>query len=199
MHPNAAFQARHDDKALAHVTETGFAHVFLAADDRLLVAHVPIIVDDGALWFHLANSNAMTPLLDGRRALASIAGTGSYISANWYGAPAEMVPTWNYRASEIEGSVRRLDTAALEVLLHKAAAHFEPLAGEDWTMNRMERSRAEAMMRGITGFRLQADIIRHTNKASQNRNDADAKRLVAALERCGDIAGASQIRQARGW
>jgi transcriptional regulator len=121
------------------------------------------------------------------------------VSPNWYAEPAQHVPTWNYRAVEIEGLVRALDWDELGDLLDLSAATFEPRVGQDWTMAKMAPARAEAMMRGITGFALTAETVRTTDKASQNRNEADARGVMAGMERIGDMAGAAAIRKARGW
>jgi transcriptional regulator len=196
MHPNAAF--RHDKDALAFVAATGFAHIFGATPDGPRVAHAPVLVTaTGTLMFHLSNGNALAQHLDGLTALVSIGGPGHYVSPNWYQEPANNVPTWNYHAVEIEGPVRALDMVELEALLNLASATFEPRVGEDWTMAKMQRPRAEAMMRAITGYELTPTVIRTTLKASQNRSDADAHRVIAALERLGEQAGAAAIRKAR--
>ncbi|WP_017668833.1 FMN-binding negative transcriptional regulator [Sandarakinorhabdus sp. AAP62] len=196
MHPNTAF--RHDEDALAFVATTGFAHIFGATPDGPRVAHAPVLVTpQGTLMFHLSNGNALAKHLDGLTALISVGGPGHYVSPNWYVVPADNVPTWNYQAVEIEGQVRALDMEELEALLHFASATFEPRVGEDWTMHKMERARAEAMMRAITGFELTPTAIRTTLKASQNRSDADAAGVIAALERLGETAGAAAIRKAR--
>ena len=200
MHPNAAFRFKSADPVLAFVAEYGFAHIFGVTPDGPRIAHAPMLVtDDERLRFHLANSNDLTPHLDGEPALVSIGGPGHYISPNWYADPAMHVPTWNYRSVEIEGVVRRLSDAELADLLDLSAATFEPRVGEDWTMAKMAPARAEAMMRAITGFELLPGSIRTTDKASQNRNEADARGLVAALERIGERAGANAIRRTRGW
>lgn len=196
MHPNPAF--RHDDDALAFVAAHGFAHIFAQTPDGPRVAHAPVLVTpQGALMFHLSRGNALARHLDGLTALASIGGPGHYVSPNWYEAPANNVPTWNYQAVEVEGPVRALDMVELEALLNVASATFEPRVGEDWTMAKMERPRAEAMMRGITGYILTPTAIRTTLKASQNRSEADAAGVIAALERLGELAGADAIRKAR--
>jgi transcriptional regulator len=143
--------------------------------------------------------NALTPHLDGQPMLASVGGPGSYISPNWYADPAVHVPTWNYRTVEIEGVVRAMSFDELGDLLDLSAATFEPRVGENWTMAKMERPRAEAMMRAITGFELTPEVIRSTDKASQNRRDDDARGVVTALERIGDTQGAAAIRRTRGW
>jgi transcriptional regulator len=66
-------------------------------------------------------------------------------------------------------------------------------------MDKMAPARRDAMMRAISGFELTPDSIRATDKASQNRSETDARGVVAALERLGDIAGAAAIRRTRGW
>ena len=109
------------------------------------------------------------------------------------------MPTWNYKAVEIEGVVRRLDWEELHDLLELASATFEPRVGENWTMDKMAPARRDAMMRGITGFEMRIDQLRSTDKASQNRSEADARGVVAALEQLGDVAGAAAIRRSRGW
>jgi transcriptional regulator len=196
MHPNNAF--RSDADPLAFVAAHGFAHIFGATPDGPRVAHAPVLVSAaGTLMFHLARGNALAQHLDGLTALISIGGPGHYVSPNWYGEPANNVPTWNYQAVEIEGPVRAMTMEELEALLHFASATFEPRVGEDWTMHKMERPRAEAMMRAITGYELTPTAIRTTLKASQNRSEADAMGVVAALERLGETAGAATIRAAR--
>ncbi|WP_164155386.1 FMN-binding negative transcriptional regulator [Sandarakinorhabdus rubra] len=196
MHPNAAFRSA--DDPLGFVARHGFAHIFAQTPDGPRVAHAPLLVtDSGTVQFHLARGNALAAHLDGLVALASIGGPGHYVSPNWYAEPAGNVPTWNYVAVELEGPVRALDTAALEALLNLSSDTFEPRVGEDWTMAKMPRPKAEAMMRAIIGYELTPTAIRTTLKASQNRSEADAQGVIAALERLGETAGAATIRQAR--
>lgn len=200
MHPNPAFRFRPDDPALAFVAAHGFAHLFGMTPAGPRIAHAPLLVTPaGTIVFHLANSNALTPHLDGEPLLAGIGGPGSYVSPNWYADPAANVPTWNYRSVEIEGLVRAMSHAELGDLLDLSAATFEPRVGEDWTMAKMQRARAEAMMQAITGFVLTPETIRSTDKASQNRREDDARGVVAGMERIGDTAGAAAIRRTRGW
>jgi len=196
MHPNPAF--RSDDDALAFVAAQAFAHIFGQTPAGPRVAHAPVLVTArGTLMFHLARTNELAKHFDGLTAIASIGGPGHYVSPNWYGDPAANVPTWNYHAVEVEGTVRALDMAALQDLLNLSSATFEPRVGEDWTMAKMQRPRAEAMMRAITAFELRPSAIRTTLKASQNRSAADADGVMAALERLGEHAGAAAIRKAR--
>lgn len=196
MHPNPAF--RNDGDAMGFVAAVAFAHIFGQTPEGPRVAHAPVLVTDaGSLMFHLAKGNALARHLDGLTAIASIGGPGHYVSPNWYEDPAANVPTWNYTAVEVEGPVRALDLAALEALLNQSSATFEPRVGEDWTMAKMARPRAEAMMQAIIGFELIPTTVRTTLKASQNRSAGDAAGVIAALERLGEHGGAAAIRKAR--
>ena len=200
MHPNVAFRFPDADPARAFVAEVGFAHLFGMTPDGPRVAHVPLLVmPSGALRFHLGNGNALAKHLDGSVVTASVGGPGSYISPNWYGDPAGHVPTWNYRTAEIEGVVTALGWDDLLALLELSSATFEPRVGQDWTMAKMDVGRRDAMMRAITAYELVPTAIRTTDKASQNRSDADARGVAAALDAIGDAAGAEAIRRTRGW
>ena len=197
MHPDPAF--RWDDRAaiLAFAEAQAFAHVFAVTADGPRVAHVPVIAAGGALRFHLSNRNALTPHLEGATALASIADAGAYVSPNWYVDGAKQVPTWNYRAVEIEGVVRRLDTPELVALLDASTAGHERRAGEDWTRATMDPARFAAMTRAITGFELPATILRATAKLSQNKTAADAAGVAAGLAAIGQADAAAAILAAR--
>jgi transcriptional regulator len=200
MHPNPAFRFAPEAAALAFVAAYGFAHLFGMTPDGPRVAHVPLLVmPSGRLRFHLANGNALARHLDGLTVVASVGGPGSYVSPNWYAEPAAHVPTWNYRAVEIEGVVTALDHAELRALLDLSAATFEPRVRQDWTMAKLDPGRRDAMLRAITGFELTPTAIRSTDKASQNRSEADARGVVAGMEAIGDAAGAAAIRRVRGW
>jgi transcriptional regulator len=200
MHPNPAFRFMPEDPALAFVAVHGFAHLFGMTPDGPRVAHAPLLImPSGAVRFHLAKGNALAKHLDGLVALASIGGPGSYVSPNWYADPAVHVPTWNYRTVELEGPVTALGWDDLHALLDQSAATFEPRVGQNWTMAKMDPARRDAMMRAITAFELLPTDIRSTDKNSQNRSDADARGVVAAMEAIGDQTGAAAIRRTRGW
>lgn len=204
MHPNPAFRIADAAAELAFVAAHGFAHLFGMTADGPRVAHAPLLVTtSGAVRFHLANGNALarhfSGHLDGTVALASVGGPGSYVSPNWYAEPANNVPTWNYRTVEIEGRVTALGWDALHALLDQSAATFEPRVGQDWTMAKMDPKRRDAMMRSISAFELVPTAIRSTDKHSQNRSEADARGVVAAMEAIGDSTGAAAIRRTRGW
>ena len=199
MHPDRAFAWDDRAAALAFIADLAFAHLFAMTPAGPRVAHVPVLVVGETLRFHLSNGNALTPYLDGAMVLASVGGPGAYVSPNWYANGAGQVPTWNYRAVEIEGVVRRLDENELIDLLDATAAVHEDRVGEDWTRAKMDPRRFEAMCRAITGFELPAITLRATAKLSQNKADADARGVAAGLRATGQADPAALIERSRGW
>ncbi len=196
MHPAPQFRWEDRAAALAFVAETSFAHVFLQTRDGPRVAHVPVLVEGERLRFHLANGNALRRHLDGATALASIGGPNAYLSPNWY-ENRRRVPTWNYVAVECEGPVRALPADELIALLDTSAATHEARVGETWTRAKMEPGRFEALCCAITGFELEARVIRATRKLSQDSDAADLAGAAAGIAATGDPAVAALMQEPR--
>jgi transcriptional regulator len=186
VHPNPAF--RGDGDLLARVAEIGFATVFVAGDLPCMV-HAPVTRHGERLRFHVARANRVSDRLDGTRVLANVTGPDSYISPNWYAAPLDQVPTWNYEAIEIEGSCTRLDEAALIEQLDVLALTHETLVNPraPWSRSKMDPTLFTRMLGGICGFELAIDDLRSTCKLSQNKSAADRAGVIAGLRSAGKI------------
>lgn len=198
MHPNPRFRWQDEAEMLAFVRATAFARIIALTPAGLRVAHAPVLVlPSGALRFHLANANALTPHLDGATALALAEGPNAYVSANWYADVRGAVPTWNYVAVECEGPVTVLDRAALVGLVDALSAALEPGVGEDWTRAKMDPEAFERMLGAITAFELRPAAIRGTRKLSQNQPEAQMPGVLAGFDRTAP-AMAAAVRAARG-
>ncbi|MGN6375445.1 MAG: FMN-binding negative transcriptional regulator [Sphingomonas sp.] len=198
MHPNAAF--RWEDRASMRefVAEIGFGALFAATPDGPRVAHVPIVWDgDDRVVFHLARGNALARHLDGATALFTVIGPDGYVSPDWYGLDHNQVPTWNYLAVELEGTVAALDHAALiaqiDALTAAQEARLMPKA--PWTRDKMDDKAFEALLRGITGFALTVQAWRGTAKLGQNKPVAARHAAADALTTHGRTAIAHCMRQ----
>ncbi len=197
MHPNRAF--RHDDASFHRrmIDEIAFANIFLTTPDGPRVAHTPILCDDDdTLRFHLARTNALVPHLDGARALVVLNGPDAYISARWYGTD-NRVPTWNYIAFELEGTVKRMDPDELPYLVENLSDHHEAKVkrGTPWTLGKMDQKAFAALLRGIVGFRMSIELVRETVKLAQHKSEEDYRRLIEGLEDEGSDAMARMMRE----
>lgn len=201
MHPNSAFRPKDDDLAALLVREIGFAAIFANTTDGPRVAHAPVVLSDDAatLQFHLAHGNALARHLDGNTALAVVQGPDAYVSPGWYAA-ADQVPTWNYIAVEMEGSVRRLDDPALIAQLDTLAAQHEARIGANppWTRDKMKPATFGRMTGAITGFEMRITAWRPTVKLSQNKPADERERVAAGLDSTGHGALAQLMRHLGG-
>ncbi len=201
MHPNSAFRPRQVDLAELLVREIGFAAIFAATPDGPRVTHAPVVLSDdrSTLQFHLARGNALTRHLDGETALAVVQGPDAYVSASWY-ADADQVPTWNYVAIEMEGTVSKLGDAALIAQLDMLSASHEARVGANppWTRDKMNPALFSKMTGAITGFELRITAWRPTIKLSQNKPADERNRVIAGVEASGHGALAQLMRHLGG-
>lgn len=196
MHPNAAFRPERSSQVDALIESAPFAALFAMTPQGPRVAHAPLLRTGPASFrFHLARANALVPHLDRQTALAVLHGPDGYVSPRWY-ADAMQVPTWNYLAVEIEGTVRRLDDSALPGLLDALSdAHERRIAaGEPWTMAKLPEAKLAPLLRAIVGFELEAADIRGTFKLSQNKSAPERENVAAGLELAGNGALAALVR-----
>ncbi len=198
MHPGTVFAWDDAPAMLAFVGAAAFARIIAATPDGLCVAHAPVIVTaDGALRFHVANANALTPHLDSHDVLALIEGPNAYISANWYSDVRGAVPTWNYVSVECEGRTTRLDRDALVAQLDALAEVLEPRVGGNWTRAKMDPRRFDAMLDTITGFELRIGSLRGTRKLSQNKSEMEFARVLKGVEATAGPQMAAAMRASR--
>ncbi len=191
MHPNPAFRA--DPAALLAAAERiGFAHIFAATPDGPMVVHTPVTLHDGVPRFHVARGNRVTRHLDGATILLSFAEVDGYISTNWYAAPGDQVPTWNYVTIEVDGVARAIDDVALVEQLDRLAAVHEP-ADNPWHWAKMDTAVFAKLLTAIRGFEVAVTGVRGTTKLSQNKGVADRVGVVEGLRRQGNESMADRI------
>ena len=198
MHPNPAFRAKSREAHEALIAEVGFGMIFAQTPSGARVAHTPLVsTGTGAVRFHLANANPLTPHLAGAEVLAVVNGTDGYISPRWYPAAGE-VPTWNYFALEMSGTVAQLSNDELADLLGQIGAQHEARlpGGPQWQPADVPQDKWDKLIGAITGFELTVSEWRHTAKLSQNKPPATRLNVAKGLEATGNLALAQAMRGA---
>ena len=187
MHPNRAFHVSDGPDLLAAIDRIGLAHVVAQTPDGPMVVHAPLSVIGDRPRFHVARANRIAAHLDGATVMASLVDCHGYVSPNWYAAPVDQVPTWNYDAIELVGTVRSVDEAALVEQLDALAARHEPRVNpaNPWTRDKMDDGRFRAMLRAIRGFEIVVETLRGTRKLGQNKSPADRLGAIAGLRAAG--------------
>lgn len=156
------------------------------ADGAPFASHLPVLYRrDGARVLvegHWARPNPQAA--HAGPALMIVHGPHAYVSPGWYPdkEAATRVPTWNYAVAHLSGHLRTCeDEAALADLVSRLSDRFEAGVGQDW---RFEPGREDhhRQLRGIVGFRFEAERIALKFKLSQNHPAANRAAVADALE-----------------
>ena len=152
--------------------------------DAPLLSHLPFIVaeDGAAVHAHLVRANPIARLLAAgeRPAVLAVSGPDGYVSPDWYGPEPDQVPTWNYVAVHLRGTLRLRPGEALRPHLDALSARFEDelRPKPPWRTSKVAPDRLASMMRAIVPIELAVETVDGTWKL--NRNKTDEIRLRAA-------------------
>jgi transcriptional regulator len=105
-------------------------------------------------------------------------GPHSYVSSSWY--EKEDVPTWNYIAVHIYGTLKIQKEDALLASLHKLVDKYESDSKKPISIHDMS-PRTMRQIKGIVGFEIKIADIEATYKLSQGR-EHDHVKIVEELE-----------------
>jgi len=187
MHPNPIYRRTPDARAFALVRDRAFGQLTVHSDG-ILAAHVPVLLskDTATIDLHLVRSNPIVrTLTTPQDALLSIMGPDGYVSPDWYGAD-DQVPTWNYAAVQLRGTLELLDQNTIRDVLDRLSAHFEnQLLKTPWTTAKMTPAVLDKMMRQIVPCRLTITDVQSTFKLNQNKPDEVRLRAADAMETSG--------------
>ena len=182
MHPNPVFRKQTEAANITFARQRSFGVLAVNSPDGPLLSHIPFnLSQDGSyLEAHLVRSNPILRLLDEPQpAVVAITGSDAYISPDWYGIENQ-VPTWNYVAVHLRGTLKRLPDDALHPILERLSENFETRLApkKPWTIGKMDQDVYSRMLRQIVPVALDVATIDGTWKLSQNK--PDEVRLAAA-------------------
>jgi transcriptional regulator len=200
MHTNPAFRAASLADNLAFARARGFGILMLNGAEGPLAAHVPFLISpDGTFAdLHLTRSNPIARAALPAPAVIAVSGPDTYISPDWYEAE-DQVPTWNYVAVHLRGTLSPLPADFLRTHVDALSAEHESrlLPKTPWVSGKMSQGVMPRMMRMILPFRLSITSVNGTWKLGQNKTAAvreAAARHLADSEDAGALAIAALMR-----
>ena len=184
MHPNPIFHDADARGNLDYARERGFGVLAVNGPDAPHLSHVPFLLNAQGTQadIHLLRSNPIARALgEPLPAKIAVSGPDTYVSPDWYGVP-DQVPTWNYVAVHMTGTLELRPQKDLHALLDRQSAFYEDrlLPKTPWTTDKMTPEVMEKMMRMIVPCRFTVTAVDGTWKLNQNK--PDDVRLRAATE-----------------
>lgn len=170
-----------------------FAVLVTTTAEDTYVTHLPVMTDevDGTivLTAHLARANPHADVLEQGRSVMIFSGPHAFVSAALYegsderhddGTGFREVPTWNYVAVHIHGTVTIIhDATAVHAMLDRLMATFDPAYTDGWA--KIDHTYVSNLQRGIVAFTMRAHRVHARAKVSQNRSAEDQRRVHAML------------------
>lgn len=177
-----------DNLSVAHdfIDEFSFG---LVVSNSLTGTHLPFVLhknegEMGTLYTHCAKANSHWKELDSTEALIVFTGPHSYISPSWY-AKSPGVPTWNYSAVHVYGTVSLLNDSETLDVVEEVVHKYEPelLVKRDIITPEFR----DKLLSGIVGFKIELSTIEGTLKLGQQRTKEDQIGVYKALSNANDL------------
>jgi transcriptional regulator len=192
-----SFNRIDDDDEIRRFVATARSAEFVTVDrDGIPVATLlPIMWDGDVVLAHMARANpqwktiaagrAGNRHLAGSPALLICSGPEAYISPSWYAAKAEhgrVVPTWNYSAVHLSGTVRvHEDREWLRDVVTRLTAVHEDGRDQPWQPSDAPEKYIEGQLGGIVGLEITVTRVEGKAKLSQNRSEDDRRGVMKGL------------------
>ena len=151
-----------------------------ATTDGLESVFVPVVVSDDhrTLLTHVARANRWwRSLNDGDAVLAIFLAASAYVSPTNYPSRLEkpgVVPTWNYVAAEVRGTLTVHDDPQwLARQVRMVTGHFEEGRTPEWRVEDAPAAYVDQQLKAIVGIEIEVRSVQGKAKLSQNRPDVD--------------------------
>ncbi|KHL18947.1 transcriptional regulator [Mumia flava] len=198
--PNALDDAAEIDALVAAVGAGDL--VTVDADGRPQSTLLPVLWlrEESRVVAHMARANAhWRTIVDDAAALMVVNGPQAYVSPSWYATKREhgrVVPTWNYSAVHLRGTVRVHDDPDwVRDAVTRLTRHHESTRTPVWDVTDAPDAFVDQQLRAIVGVEIQVDAVEAKAKLSQNRSEADRRGVVEGL-RGESAAAAAEVADA---
>ena len=139
MHIQDHFREEDHESLLRFIGEFPLATFVAEIEGRTVANHFPMFVADGWLTAHIPRGNPLWHEIDDAEVLCIFTGPDAYISPSWYPSKAvhgKVVPTWNYSAVHVYGSVKTQHDSDWKMShLESLTDFFEKKQREPWQVS----------------------------------------------------------------
>lgn len=153
-------------------------------DGKPWATHIPLELamdstGNDVLVGHIAKANPQWKYFTAdAQVLCIFNGPHSYVSSSWY--KEEEVPTWNYIAVHVYGTLKIQAEEALLASLHKLVDKYERDSKQPVSSRQMS-PKTMRQIKGVVGFEIKIEDIQATYKLSQGR-EHDHPKIITELE-----------------
>ncbi len=185
------FKQENLEEVKSFLQQNSFGILVSQVNGKPWATHIPLeLVKDAqgedVLVGHISRGNKQWKDFEkNEEVLAIFNGPHAYISSSWY--DHENVPTWNYIAVHVYGTIRIIEGEELLDALKKLVNKYETHSANPVSVEGMSKKFLESELRGIVGFEIHITDIQASYKISQNRDTKNKQAIIDELEKRGDM------------
>ncbi len=185
MYVPRLFRAPSSEAVVDYIRRNSFATLISVNQaQRPIATHIPLLIQEAGdghiLSGHLSIANEQRAQLeDGHELLAIFMQQHAYISSSWY--DHVNVPTWNYIAVHVYGTVRMLTGDELYQSISDMVDTYEDGREGRFHLRDFSEKELKAHLNGVVGFEMSMDDIQAAFKLSQNRKDHNYQEIIRQL------------------
>lgn len=167
------------------IKENSFGILVSQVDGKPWATHIPLELDtddngNDILASHIAKANPQwKQFTETKEVLCIFNGAHAYVSSSWYAE--EEVPTWNYIAVHVYGTLKVIDEDAVIASMHKLVDKYEKNSECPVSINNLS-PKTMRQVKGVVGFQIHITDIQAAKKLSQGR-EHDHPRIIEELEK----------------
>jgi transcriptional regulator len=176
------------DQIKRFLKENSFGILVNVVDNKPWGTHIPLELEqdlNGAdvLVGHIAKANPQWRYFsDNAEVLCIFNGPHAYVSSSWY--KEEEVPTWNYIAVHVYGTLKVLSEEETMASMFRLVDKYEASSKNPINLKDMS-PKTLRQVKGVVGFQIQITNIQATYKLSQTRQ-ADHAKIISELKERND-------------
>jgi transcriptional regulator len=179
------YEEKDAETVYAFIREHSFAILVSVQDGLPVATHIPLLLEKDEqgrdiLVGHISRGNDQKyTFVDGAKVLAIFPGPHAYVSPRWY--TQINVPTWNYMAVHVYGTLTVMEGEALRAALSRLVHNYERHLPKPVEIEEIPEKQLAAEMRGIVGFSILVEDIQAAYKLSQNRDEKSYHEVIRQL------------------
>lgn len=186
MYVPESFQIKDLSEIESFLLNNSFGTLIHSGDSEPLATHLPFLIErDNELFTlegHIALHNEQSKFIrKGKSVLVTFLGATGYVSSSVYGHPN--VPTYNYQAVHVYGTINPLSEMELMAHLDKMVRLYEETRCPSLKMENLPKEMLEAYYKEIVGFKIESYKVEAAFKLSQNRNSSDFEAILHDLSK----------------
>ncbi|MFZ6013678.1 MAG: FMN-binding negative transcriptional regulator [Bacteroidota bacterium] len=186
MYVPKQYQKNDKTEVIDFIRKNGFAILVSQVEGKLWGTHIPLMVspDETKLYGHISRANPQWKDFNaGSEVLAIFNGPHAYVSSSWY--DHENVPTWNYIAVHVYGTIRIMEGEEVLDALRHLTDKYEKQSARPVSVDGMSPEYVKREMRGLVGFEISITNMEAAYKLSQNRDEKNHREIISQLEKTG--------------